>query len=100
MRALAIAATGMSAQQQNIEVISHNIANINTVGYKRAETAFSSLVAGQTDDGGRTGGVTTVTERISRPAAHSLNARASSRVRWASRHAVHTACKSALDVPA
>ena len=31
MRALAIAATGMDAQQTNLEVIANNIANINTV---------------------------------------------------------------------
>ncbi|MDQ2635171.1 MAG: flagellar basal body protein, partial [Pseudomonadota bacterium] len=30
MKALAIAATGMSAQQTNLEVIANNIANINT----------------------------------------------------------------------
>ena len=32
MRALAIAATGMTAQQTNVEVIANNIANINTTG--------------------------------------------------------------------
>ena len=35
MRALAIAATGMNAQQLNVEVIANNIANINTTSYKR-----------------------------------------------------------------
>ena len=35
MRALAIAATGMNAQQTNLEVIANNIANINTTGFKR-----------------------------------------------------------------
>ncbi len=44
MRALAIAATGMSAQQQNIEVISHNIANINTTGFKRSRAEFTDLL--------------------------------------------------------
>ncbi|MFN7167002.1 MAG: flagellar basal body protein, partial [Pannonibacter sp.] len=34
MKALAIAATGMSAQQLNVEVISNNIANMNTTAYK------------------------------------------------------------------
>ena len=34
-RALRTAATGMYAQQINIEVISNNIANINTTGFKR-----------------------------------------------------------------
>ena len=34
MRALAIAATGMNAQQMNVEVIANNIANINTTAFK------------------------------------------------------------------
>jgi flagellar basal-body rod protein FlgG len=48
VRALAIAATGMSAQQQNIEVISNNIANINTTGFKRSRAEFTDLLY-QTD---------------------------------------------------
>jgi flagellar basal-body rod protein FlgG len=44
MRALAIAATGMSAQQQNIEVISNNIANINTTAFKRSRAEFTDLL--------------------------------------------------------
>src|SRR4029078_12838825 len=44
MRALAIAATGMSAQQTNVEVIANNIANINTTAFKRARAAFSHLI--------------------------------------------------------
>ena len=48
MRALAIAATGMNAQQTNLEVISNNIANMNTTGYKRARAEFSDLLY-QTD---------------------------------------------------
>ncbi|MCB1493110.1 MAG: flagellar basal body rod protein FlgG, partial [Rhodobiaceae bacterium] len=35
MQALRIAATGMAAQELNVEVISHNIANMRTTGYKR-----------------------------------------------------------------
>ncbi|MEN3422892.1 flagellar basal body protein, partial [Brucella abortus] len=35
MKALTIAATGMNAQQLNLEVIANNIANINTTGFKR-----------------------------------------------------------------
>ncbi len=48
MRALAIAATGMSAQQTNVEVIANNIANINTTAFKRARAEFSDLIY-QTD---------------------------------------------------
>lgn len=44
MKALAIAATGMTAQQLNLEVIAHNIANINTTGFKRARAEFSDLL--------------------------------------------------------
>jgi flagellar basal-body rod protein FlgG len=44
MEALAIAATGMNAQQTNLEVIANNIANINTTGYKRARAEFSDLL--------------------------------------------------------
>lgn len=48
MRALAIAATGMSAQQLNTEVIANNIANISTTGFKRSRAEFTDLLY-QTD---------------------------------------------------
>jgi flagellar basal-body rod protein FlgG len=44
MRALSIAATGMSAQQLNVEVIANNIANINTTGFKRSRAEFTDLL--------------------------------------------------------
>ncbi len=44
MRALRIAATGMAAQQTNVEVISNNIANMNTVGYKKQRAEFEDLL--------------------------------------------------------
>lgn len=44
MKALAIAATGMTAQQSNLEVLANNIANINTTGYKRARAEFTDLL--------------------------------------------------------
>lgn len=44
MKALAIAATGMNAQQLNLEVIANNIANINTTGFKRARAEFTDLL--------------------------------------------------------
>lgn len=40
-------ATGMSAQAHSLSQISSNIANINTVGYKRAETSFATLLSGE-----------------------------------------------------
>jgi flagellar basal-body rod protein FlgG len=48
MRALSIAATGMSAQQTNVEVIANNVANINTTGFKRSRAEFADLLY-QTD---------------------------------------------------
>lgn len=42
--ALRIAATGMRAQQKNVDVLSNNIANISTTGFKRSEAAFTDLM--------------------------------------------------------
>ncbi len=42
-RSLNTAATGMMAQQTNIDVISNNLANINTPGYKKSSAHFSTL---------------------------------------------------------
>jgi flagellar basal-body rod protein FlgG len=44
MRSLDIASTGMQAQQTNVEVISNNIANMNTTGYKRQRVEFQDLL--------------------------------------------------------
>jgi flagellar basal-body rod protein FlgG len=44
MRALNIAATGMLSQQLNVDVISNNIANLNTTGYKRQRAEFQDLI--------------------------------------------------------
>ncbi|MFN3523249.1 MAG: flagellar basal-body rod protein FlgG [Phenylobacterium sp.] len=44
MQSLRTAATGMAAQQLNVEVISNNIANMNTVGYKRQRAEFQDLL--------------------------------------------------------
>lgn len=44
MRALNIAATGMLAQQLNVDVISNNIANMNTTGYKKQRAEFQDLI--------------------------------------------------------
>lgn len=44
MKALYIAATGMQAQQRNVEVISHNIANMRTTGFKRQRPEFQDLL--------------------------------------------------------
>ncbi len=44
MRSLSIGATGMLAQQMNVEVISNNIANMNTTGFKRQRAEFQDLL--------------------------------------------------------
>ncbi|SDH80941.1 flagellar basal-body rod protein FlgG [Roseospirillum parvum] len=44
MRSLHIGATGMLAQQTNVEVISNNIANMNTTGYTRRRAEFQDLL--------------------------------------------------------
>ena len=44
MRALDIAGTGMQAQQTNVEVISNNIANMTTTGFKRSRAEFQDLL--------------------------------------------------------
>ncbi|MCP4394160.1 MAG: flagellar basal-body rod protein FlgG [Alphaproteobacteria bacterium] len=44
MRALSIGATGMLAQQTNVEVISNNIANMNTTAYSRRRAEFHDLL--------------------------------------------------------
>ena len=42
--ALYTAVSGLSAQSQSTAIISNNIANVNTTGFKRAEAAFAALV--------------------------------------------------------
>lgn len=44
MRALAIASTGMLAQQTNVEVIANNLANMNTTAYKTQRAEFEDLL--------------------------------------------------------
>jgi flagellar basal-body rod protein FlgG len=44
MRSLDIAGTGMQAQQTNVEVISNNIANMTTTGFKRRRPEFQDLI--------------------------------------------------------
>jgi flagellar basal-body rod protein FlgG len=44
LRSLFIAATGMEAQKLNMEVISNNLANVNTVGFKKSRADFQELL--------------------------------------------------------
>jgi flagellar basal-body rod protein FlgG len=43
VRSLYTAATGMMAQQMQIDVVSNNIANVNTIGYKKQRAEFADL---------------------------------------------------------
>ena len=43
-RALRIAATGMYAQQLNVDLIAHNLANVNTIGFKKSRPEFQDLM--------------------------------------------------------
>ncbi len=60
IRGLYSAATGMNAQQHNLDVISNNISNVNTAGYKKGRAEFHDLMyeslnftAGATSDSTR-----------------------------------------------
>jgi flagellar basal-body rod protein FlgG len=44
MRSLNIAATGMLAQQRNVEVVSNNLANMNTTAFQRRRSEFHDLI--------------------------------------------------------
>lgn len=44
IRSLWSAASGMSAQQTNLDVISNNLANVNTTGYKKSRAEFQDLM--------------------------------------------------------
>ncbi len=44
MRALSIASTGMAAQQISVEIISNNLANVSTTGFKKSNFDFQDLI--------------------------------------------------------
>lgn len=45
LRALYTASTGANAQQLNIDIISHNVANVNTTGFKKSRAEFQDLLS-------------------------------------------------------
>ena len=47
IRALYTAASGMNAQQTNIDNVAHNLANVNTTGFKKSRVEFQDLVYDQ-----------------------------------------------------
>lgn len=44
MRSLWTAASGMITQQQNVDIISNNLSNVNTTGFKKSRAEFSDLL--------------------------------------------------------
>jgi len=52
LEGLRAAATGMTAQQQRMDALSNDIANVNTTGYKHERTRFRDLIASPTGLGG------------------------------------------------
>ncbi|QIG79676.1 flagellar basal-body rod protein FlgG [Stakelama tenebrarum] len=56
MRSLNIASTGMRAQQTNVDVISNNIANMNTTAFKRQRAEFQDLLYQQVSRPGTASG--------------------------------------------
>ena len=44
IRSLAIAKTGLDAQQTQLDVISNNLANVSTTGYKKSKAEFQDLL--------------------------------------------------------
>lgn len=59
MRALWTAGSGMQAQQSNIDVISNNIANVNTTGFKKQRAEFQDLMYQTMRQAGSTTGADT-----------------------------------------
>lgn len=51
MRALWTAATGMTGQQMNVDIISNNLSNVNTTAYKKDRVEFKDLVYSQMSRG-------------------------------------------------
>ena len=52
IRAMGSAASGMKAQQMNIDTIANNLANVNTTGFKRSHTEFQDLLYEKVMPGG------------------------------------------------
>ena len=45
LKALTTAATGMLAQQNNLDVVANNVANVNTTGFKKSRVEFQDLLS-------------------------------------------------------
>ncbi len=61
IKSLNTAATGMVAQQNNMDVIANNIANVNTAGFKKSRAEFEDLVYHNLKEPGQASGLNSVT---------------------------------------
>jgi flagellar basal-body rod protein FlgG len=61
IKSLNTAATGMLAQQTNMDVIANNIANVSTTGFKKSRAEFEDLVYQNLKDPGQASGLNSVT---------------------------------------
>ena len=61
IRALNTAATGMMAQQTNMDVVSNNIANASTVGFKKSRAEFEDLIYHNLKNPGEATGLNSIT---------------------------------------
>ena len=61
IKSLNTAATGMIAQQNNMDVIANNIANVNTSGFKKSRAEFEDLVYHTLKEPGQASGLNSVT---------------------------------------
>lgn len=59
VRALNTAATGMASQEENVNTISNNIANVNTIGYKKQRTEIEDLLYETRQEAGARSGANT-----------------------------------------
>ena len=61
IKSLNTAATGMIAQQNNMDVVANNIANVNTTGFKKGRAEFEDLIYHNLKDPGQASGLQSVT---------------------------------------
>ena len=60
IKSLTTAATGMQAQQSNLDVIANNLANVNTAGFKKSRAEFEDLMYHNTKEPGAATGMNSV----------------------------------------
>ena len=60
IKALNTAATGMQAQQSNMDVVSNNLANVSTAGFKKSRAQFEDLMYQNLKDPGQASGLNSI----------------------------------------